>query len=272
MKKNLIFTAVLCVALVFGFVSCENPDDDKFGNSTEQSGDKDTSSDNEQNGNGTPDPDEGEDNSSDNEQNGEGTPKPETPTPNPYNGYEWVDLGLPSGLKWATCNVGANKPKEYGNYYAWGEVEPKEVYDWSTYFDITDGGTTFLKYNNESGKTTLDPEDDAAAVNMGGSWRMPTIEELQELIAECTWTWTTLNDVNGYNVEGPNGNAIFLPAAGYRYYSDLSYAGSDGGYWSSSLFTDYSNNACNLDFYSDGVGWGGDVRCYGHSVRGVFSR
>ncbi|MBO5974599.1 MAG: hypothetical protein J6P95_02615 [Paludibacteraceae bacterium] len=313
-RKNLIFAAVLCVALVFGFSSCENPDDneellnrieqlenqlkdqqsgkdDDKTDSADKDGDKDTSSDNEQNGNGTPDPDEGEDNSSDNEQNGEGTPKPETPTSGTENGYDYVDLGLPSGLNWATCNVGATKPEEYGNYYAWGEVEPKEVYTWSTYkfmdssvndwtgvnkYTFADYQTSGVWYDNSGNfigdnKTVLDPEDDAAFVNMGGSWRMPTIEEQKELIDECTWTWTTLNGVNGYNVEGPNGNSIFLPAAGCRYDSDLYGAGPYGYYWSSSLYTDNSGYAYRLGFYSDLVYWYYYDRYYGLSVRGVFS-
>ena len=211
------------------------------------------------------------------------------------NGHEWVDLGLPSGLKWATCNVGATKPEEYGNYYAWGEVEPKEVYDWSTYkfmdssvndwngvnkYTVADSQNEYgdvVWYDNSGNfigdnKTILDQEDDAATVNMGGSWRMPTAEEQQELIDECTWTWTTLNDVNGYNVEGPNGNSIFFPAAGYRFNSDLHDAGSLGNYWSSSLGSSNSDYAYYLYFNSDNVYWYSDYRYCGQSVRGVFSK
>jgi len=209
------------------------------------------------------------------------------------NGYEWVDLGLPSGLKWATCNVGATSPEEYGNYYAWGEVQPKEVYEWSTYkfmdssindkkgitkYTIVDYDTDGVWYDSEGNfigdnKTTLEKEDDAAAVNMGGNWRMPTIEEQKELKTKCTWTWTTLNGVKGYNVEGPNGNSIFLPAAGFRYGSDLGDAGSVGGYWPSSLSTDYLDNAYTyyLYFYSDNVYCYNYYRYVGLSVRGVFS-
>ena len=192
--------------------------------------------------------------------------------------YAYVDLGLPSGLKWATCNVGATKPEEYGDYFAWGETTPKTTYDWSTYkwcngsYDTLTKYCTNSSYGTVDNKTVLDLEDDAASVNMGGSWRMPTVEEQTELRTECTWTWTTLNGVNGYNVEGPNGNSIFLPAAGYRYYSDLYYAGSYGSYWSSSLGTDGSNNAYNLYFNSDLVNWYFNYRYYGQSVRGVFSK
>ena len=197
------------------------------------------------------------------------------PTTGTENGYEWVDLGL--SVKWATCNVGATKPEEYGDYYAWGETTPKSTYSWSTYKWCNGSKDTMTKYCTDSdygtvdNKTVLDPEDDAATVNMGGSWRMPTKAEQDELRTECTWTWTTLNDVNGYNVEGPNGNSIFLPAAGYRYDSDLYVAGSGGYYWSSSLSTDYSGNACSLYFGSDYVGWSYYRRYYGQSVRGGFS-
>ena len=105
---------------------------------------------------------------------------------NKENDHEYVDLGLPSGLKWATCNVGATAPEEYGNYYAWGENTPKDNYDWDTYKLTTDGGTTFTKYHGTAGKTTLAPEDDAAAVNWGGKWRMPTDDEWTELRENCT--------------------------------------------------------------------------------------
>ena len=182
--------------------------------------------------------------------------------------YAYVDLGL--SVKWAKCNVGADSVHHSGGYYAWGEVEEKDDYAWSTYFDTTDGGSTFLKYNNESGKTTLDKEDDAAAVNMGEFWRMPTIEEQKELIDECTWTWTTLNGVNGYNVEGSNGNSIFLPAAGYCNDSGLSNVGSRGYCWSSSLYTSSSKYADNLYFGSDDVDWSGYYRYCGQPVRGVI--
>ena len=191
------------------------------------------------------------------------------------NGYEWIDLGLPSGLKWATCNVGADSPEEYGDYFAWGETTPKTTYSWSTYKWCNGSNTTMTKYctNNNYGtvdnKTVLDKEDDAASVNMGGSWRMPTKEEQKELTDECSWTWTTLNGVSGCNVEGPNGNSIFLPAAGCRIDSDLYYAGSDGNYWSSSLGVYDSYLASSFSFSSDNVGLYNYNRCIGKSVRGV---
>ena len=193
--------------------------------------------------------------------------------------HEYVDLGLPSGLKWATCNVGATTPEEYGDYIAWGEVEPKTTYNWSTYKYCAGSSSTMTKYCSQSSygnngftdsKTVLDPEDDAAAVNWGGAWRMPTDEEWDELIDECRWTWTTENGVYGRKVTGPNGNSIFLPAAGYMREGTLSYAGSYGYYWSSSLYIDYPNCAYGVGFNSDYVDWGYyGYRYHGQSVRPV---
>ena len=183
--------------------------------------------------------------------------------------YAVVDLGL--SVKWATCNVGATKPEEYGNYYAWGETTTKATYTGDTYTLTTDGGSTFTKYNTTDGKTTLDPEDDAARANWGGQWRMPTDEEWTELRENCTWTWTTKNGVNGYEVKSKtNENAIFLPAAGYRYNDDLHYAGDDGNYWSSSLYAGSPYNAWYVGFFSDSVDRSYEGRCYGLSVRPVL--
>ena len=142
----------------------------------------------------------------------------------------YVDLGL--SVKWATCNVGANSPEEYGDYFAWGETKPKDSYKWSTYKWCNGSKDKLTKYCKESyygrvdNKTVLDLVDDAAHVNLGGAWRMPTKEEIRELKDNCTWTWTTQNGVNGYLVTSKkNDNSIFLPAAGYRSGSDLEYAG-----------------------------------------------
>ena len=198
------------------------------------------------------------------------------PTPGTNNGHAYVDLGL--SVKWATCNVGATTPEEYGDYFAWGETTPKTTYDWNTYKYCNGSITTMTKYCTNSyygtvdNKTTLELSDDAARVNWGGSWRMPTYDELSELknTNNCTWTWTTQNGVNGYKVTSKkNGNSIFLPAAGYRNDSDLYGAGSYGYYWSSSLRTDGSYFACYLLFFSSYVDWYYDGRYYGHSVRSV---
>ena len=183
-----------------------------------------------------------------------------------HEGHEYVDLGLPSGLKWATCNVGANSPEEYGDYFAWGEVEPKTTYNLDTYkyYD----GSNFTKYTG-SDKTVLDPEDDAATANWGGAWRMPTKAEQDELRTKCKWDWTTQNGVNGYNVTGPNGNSIFLPAAGCMSGGMFYDAGSVGSCWSSSLDTGNPRYAYFVYFYSDVVGWSYDYPGYGLSVRPV---
>ena len=193
------------------------------------------------------------------------------------NGYEYIDLGLPSGLKWATMNVGATKPEEYGALFAWGETEPKSIYKWSTYKWCNGSSNSLTKYNTWSSygkvdnKTVLDPEDDAAHVNWGGSWRMPTVEECDELMNNCTWTWTTQNEVNGRLVTGPNGKSIFLPAAGYRSetYIIKILAGYSGGYWSSSLVTGFS--AYGVYFDCDYVTRNneGSHRYPGQSVRPV---
>ena len=169
-----------------------------------------------------------------------------------------VDLGLPSGIRWASCNVGATTPEGYGNYYAWGETETKADYSWATYKYANGADDKFTKYcinasyGNEGftdNKTTLEPEDDAAHVNWGGVWRMPTDAEWTELREQCTWTWTTQNGVYGYQVTSNiNSNSIFLPATGYRYGTRLYYAGTDGRYWSSSLCAGYQNNAWSISF------------------------
>lgn len=187
-------------------------------------------------------------------------------------GVQAVDLGL--SVKWANMNVGATTPEGYGDYFAWGETATKETYNMSTYFDTNDGGSTFTKYNNESGKTVLDPEDDAAHVNWGGSWRMPTKAEWQELIDKCTWTWTTQNGINGYKVTskkaGYTDKFIFLPAAGNREDSDLNFVGSGSVYWSSSLSEFDSYNAWYVYFNSDDHDFSYYGRYLGESVRPVL--
>ena len=192
------------------------------------------------------------------------------------NGHEWVDLGL--SVKWATCNVGASSPEDYGDYFAWGETEPKEVYDGSTYKYCNGSYASLTKYNTSSSygtivdnKTQLELTDDAARANWGGSWRMPTYAEMTKLRSNCTWTWTSQNGVNGYRVTSKsNGNSIFLPAAGYRARSSLKYAGSYGYYWSSSLDTDRPDNAWDVDFDSYTVySYYSRDRGNGHSVRPV---
>ena len=189
------------------------------------------------------------------------------------SGAQAVDLGL--SVKWASCNVGATKPEEYGDYFAWGEVKPKGVYSWETYRYCNGSYNTLTKYNTESkygrvdDKTILDAQDDVATVNWGSNWRMPTKEEQDELRIKCKWVWTKLNGVNGYKVIGPNGNSIFLPAAGDMSDSDLDNAGLNGYYWSSLLSTDYPRYAYSVYFNSVGVRWDDGYRSLGRSVRPV---
>ena len=191
------------------------------------------------------------------------------------NVCEAVNLGL--SVKWATCNVGAYAPEELGMYFSWGETEDKFSYYWNNYKYCNGSGTTLTKYNTNSNygivdnKTTLELSDDAARVNWGGNWRMPTRTEQDELRNNCTWTWTTQNGVNGYKVTSKtNGNSIFLPAAGYRDGTSVRDVGSYGRYWSSSLNVSTTpNRAYHLNFYSDYMGFSTNHRYYGFAVRAV---
>lgn len=172
------------------------------------------------------------------------------------NGHEYVDLGLPSGTLWATMNVGADTPEDYGDYFAWGEITTKSSYSSSN-------------YTNTSNISPLPLKNDVANVIWGGDWRMPTRDEQDEL-RKCTWTWTTINGVNGYTVTGYNGNSIFLPAAGYRANSDLNNVGSWGCYWSSTLYQDRVGNASILAFVSNNVAWSATDCFGGLTVRPVL--
>ena len=205
---------------------------------------------------------------------------------------EAVDLGLPSGLKWASFNLGASNPEEYGDYYAWGETEPyyncldpltwkegkEDGYDWLSYKWGMDGYNSLTKYCNRTSygyngftdnKTVLDPEDDAAHVNLGGNWRMPTDTDWAELLDNCTWTWTTQGGVYGRLVTASNGNSIFLPAAGQGVDTYLYEAGSFGYYWSSSLDTGGPSSAWRVYFDSGNIYRFYNSRYLGHSVRPV---
>lgn len=183
----------------------------------------------------------------------------------PANGHEWVDLGLPSGLKWATLNVGADEYFGWGDYYAWGETEPKSDYSWDTYKHGT-SSDNLTKYNATDGKTVLDPEDDVASVNWGGKWRMPTKDEWQELIDNCECKMK----IGGCIVTGKNGNSIFLPAAGiYDGSSRVSGGNGEGFYWSSSLKGEIEAfwATTSLEY---GLFWLYDARRYGCSIRPVL--
>ena len=213
---------------------------------------------------------------------------------------EAVDLGLPSGLKWASYNLGASKPEEYGDYYAWGETEPyyisrdpliwkegKEAgYAWPSYKWCMGTNSTMTKYCNNSShgyngftdtKTVLDPEDDAAYVNLGGNWRMPTFAEWEELMENCTMVWATKNRVKGLLVTATNGNSIFLPECGR--YSGITFESSPsnsvwrGYYWASDLNLPYDQYARALILTNDGIPWDmcNHVRMSGDTIRPVYA-
>ena len=189
-----------------------------------------------------------------------------------FTTHSYVDLGL--SVKWATCNIGAETPEEYGEFFAWGEVEPKENYSWITYKWSNTTGSTLTKYNTKSSygivdnKTQLDISDDAASANWGGDWRMPTAAEWEELRRECTWTWSN----KGYKVTSDiNGKSIFLPAAGTMNESTHSNQSEYGWYRSSSLDTyDPRYNNGMVFMYFNGYGGSGSSKRYqGCSVRPV---
>lgn len=195
--------------------------------------------------------------------------------------HEYVDLGL--SVKWATCNVGASKPEEYGDYYAWGETEPKDFYFWKTYKYCDGSYKTLTKYTDSAcgkdgfsdNKSVLDPEDDVAHVKWGGNWRIPTKDELEELRTQCTWTITTLNGVKGYtvtsNVGGYTDRSIFMPATGMRIRQWTLSTDTIGRFWGNSReIEDDSNEAVYLDFnFSRGPGRFSIIRCFGQCVRPV---
>jgi uncharacterized protein YjdB len=199
--------------------------------------------------------------------------------PDQTDTHKWVDLGLPSGTLWATCNIGADSPEGYGDYFAWGETKPKELYNWSTYQYCNGSKSTLTKYCVDSSygtvdnKYELDPEDDAATANWGSNWQMPSSAQMEELINSdyTTTEWTTLNGVYGRKITSKiNGNSIFLPASGY-YSSSIYKTDIDGDYWSRSLYTNQSSTSFFLLFKSDLISNNYiEQRFYGQSIRPVL--
>ena len=197
----------------------------------------------------------------------------------PPTTYDWVDLGLPSGTLWATCNVGASSPEDYGNYFAWGETSQKNSYRWSTYLLSHSCDVNLLKYcpsydfgynGYQDELVTLEASDDAATVCWGNDWRTPTKYEIWELIENCTYSWTLSNGVKGALFTGPNGRTIFLPGAGK--YSDESCGAHSpfvGYYWSNHLYESWPSDAYYLKVGSDGPVRENAQRYYGMSVRPV---
>jgi len=210
--------------------------------------------------------------------NGLPTPSEPQPTTGELNGHDWVDLGVPSGTKWATCNVGSDTPEGNGGYFAWGETVTKENYDWSTYRWCNGSENTLTKYCASSAYgyngftdnlATLEATDDAATANWGAGWRMPTSEEVVELIHNCTHTWTSQNGVNGCLFTGVNGNSVFMPAAGGFSDNSCGNIGTDGYYWTSSLSSGENEYVYGLYFHSYAAAMGNFSRYLGHSVRPV---
>lgn len=185
--------------------------------------------------------------------------------------HEWVDLGLPSGTLWATCNIGANSPEDFGDYFAWGETKTKYYYDWETYFDSENGSINkFRKYNKESNLSTLELDDDAAYVNWGKNWRIPSSAQYSELRNKCIWTWIKKNNVNGYEVKSKfNGESIFLPAAGMKSGSTTMFGSGD--YWLNGIYySTNSNTAQCVSFYSSDISNNtSTARCQGFTIRPV---
>ena len=182
-----------------------------------------------------------------------------------------IDLGLPSGTKWACCNVDTDHPENqsptnYGGYYAWGETETKTTYEWTTYTHCDGSSST----SHDLGSDIAGTQYDVAHEKWGGSWVMPSKTLQDELRENCSSEWMSVNGVNGRIFTGSNGGSIFLPAAGYRWNGVLSYAGSYGYYWSSTQYPSYSNDAYYLDFLSGSAYWYGNYyRINGLTVRPV---
>ena len=199
------------------------------------------------------------------------------PFVDPYNGHAYVDLGLPSGTKWATMNVGATKPEEYGLYFQWGDTQgyvdvSTKAFSWADYKWSDNGSSSVMtKYNSTDGKTVLDLEDDAAAANWGGNWKMPTEAQFRELFDNTNKEWTTVNSVSGYKFINKTDSSkyIFIPAAGYCDGGSVYNVGSGGGVWASSLSSRDVRRAWRIYFGSSGGGVDYFYRCRGCSVRGV---
>ena len=199
------------------------------------------------------------------------------------NGHDYVDLGLPSGTLWATCNVGADIPEGYGDYFAWGETEPKEFYDWKSYkygrffherYELNKYCTDSVFGLNGfvDNLTLLEPDDDVASIVWDTAWRTPTIEEWEEMFHNTTSVWTTQNGVNGWCFTAPNGNSLFLPAAGYYWNGELNDAYL-GVYWSVTLNMEYPYRAWGFHFNSFQCHLcGSSDRNRGQTVRAVCSK
>ncbi len=185
------------------------------------------------------------------------------------NGHKWIDLGLPSGLRWAEYNIGATLPEELGEYFAWGETQPKSDYSAVSSITYKVPYETLQKNGIVDESGTLTKNHDAAHTSWGGSWRMPTEDEFEELITACNWNFATFNGVNGYLVRGPNGKSIFLPAASFMQNTSIENVGEFGDYWSSSIIKDLAGVACSLGYSSKSFGRRRYARYAGRTIRPV---
>lgn len=203
---------------------------------------------------------------------GETNPKPSTTNPiNVQN--DSVDLGLSSGILWATCNIGASSPSEIGEYFAWGEKETKDAYGWETYELCHGSYNSIFKYTEDDRKSILEPHDDVANSELGGEWRIPTKEDMEELVEECEWKWSNQNGRLGWKVIGPNNNYIFLPASGAASSYIIAGVNELGRYWTATR--DKSNySAYNLRFkdVTDTIVVVDDTRFYGRTIRPVLGQ
>lgn len=200
------------------------------------------------------------------------------------DGHDYVDLGL--SVKWATCNVGAESPEQSGFFLAWGDVKPQTVnfdFSWASYSFCVESANRLLKYNTDpnyandnnpdlvDGKLTLDPADDAAYQHWGAGWRMPSDAELTELRTNCKFVWANVNGRNGYQVIGPNGNSIFIPASGFYVDGNIAMENRNGCIWSSSLSPSTPTHAYEFTFYNGSQIRGSVDRFYGENVRPVVN-
>ena len=278
MEKTIVsgklFFLIVSTFFLFSLASCGGSDDEPttlVEETTETQDDSTSGEDEESTDDSTNDStddttddtteDSEDDSSGDSEDSGSEGEDEDTSTDDTSDGeettHESVDLGL--SVKWATMNVGAASPEDYGNYYAWGETESKDTYSM----------TNSVTYEVEMDDVAGNADYDAATANWGGTWRMPKSTEIDELVEECEWTWTTQDGVDGYLVTGTNGNSIFLPAGGYYYNSSLNSAGLRGLYWSSTPRSGSTTHAYDLNFDCDYYTMSSYSRNYGRSVRPV---
>lgn len=184
-----------------------------------------------------------------------------------------VDLGLPSGILWAACNIGASSPSEIGEYFAWGEKEAKDAYGWETYELCHGSYSSIFKYTEDDGKSILEPQDDVANSELGSEWRIPTKEDMEELVEQCEWKWSSQNGQLGWKVIGPNNKYIFLPASGAASSYRIAGVNELGRYWTATR--DKSNySAYNLRFKdgTDTIVVVDDTRFYGRTIRPVLGQ